>query len=116
MPVPKLDSKILKRLEDSFLPHTRSLYDRLGSSVVAIVELTSVERAETAAEEEKAPTVKLRVTGLEIATRDQEDALRRAQQAMFQLRTTSGTLAELDSEQVTRHIARLPNRIVQPEE
>lgn len=117
MPAPKLDSKILKRLDEVFGPHMAGLFNQLGSSVVAIVELTSVERAEPYAEEEKAPTAKLRITSLEIATKAQEDALRRAQQAMHLLRTGRGTLDDpVDHEHATRQLDLLSRRVAESED
>lgn len=116
MPAPKLDSKLLKKITETFHPHMPALFERLGSSVVAIVELTSVERIEPYEEEEKAPTAKLRITSLEIATHGQEDALRRAQRAMYLLRTGKGTLDEpVDHEHATRQLDMLSRRVAESE-
>ncbi|MFD9943216.1 hypothetical protein ACFWYW_14515 [Nonomuraea sp. NPDC059023] len=116
MPASKLDSKLLKRLEEVLQPYTATLFTRLGTSVVGIVEITSVERTEPYDEEERAPTVKLRLTGLEIATPEQEDALRRGQRAMYQLRTARDTLDALpDSEHALRQLNLLDQRLTRSE-
>ena len=96
MPDIKLDSKLTKAIKRLLEPYEARL-GKLGANVVAIVELTSVKRVDVTPDVEAAPAAYLRITGLEIATRDQEDHLRRAQQSMYRLRTARGTLDEIHS-------------------
>lgn len=96
MPDIKLDSKLTKPIKRVLEPYEGRL-GRLDTTVIAIVELTAVKRVDVSVEMEAAPAAYLRITGLEVATRDQEEFLRRAQQAMYQLRTSRGTIDELTS-------------------
>ncbi|MGI5485185.1 hypothetical protein [Microtetraspora malaysiensis] len=96
MPDLKLDSKLTKGIQRVLEPYEVRM-GRLGETIVAIVELTAVKRTDVYDGEEAAPTAHLRITALEVATRDQEDHLRRAQQSMYQLRTARGTLDEIHS-------------------
>ncbi|MEV4320968.1 hypothetical protein AB0J37_01915 [Microbispora rosea] len=113
MPDIKLDSKLTKAIKRLLEPYEARL-GKLGNTVVAIVELTSVKRVDVTPDVEAAPTAYLRITGLEIATREQEDHLRRAQQAMFQLRTARGTLDEIHSaEDAQRQLNLLPQIVLE---
>ncbi|MFV2094853.1 hypothetical protein ACFHW1_05090 [Micromonospora sp. LOL_014] len=70
------------------------LYARPGMRIVGVVELRHVERTQPAPDEDKEASVKLRITGLEIAGPEQEDAIRQAQEALYRHRTAYGTLGE----------------------
>lgn len=96
MPEIKLNSKLVKPIKRILEPYEARL-GRLDSTVIAIVELRSVKRIDVSLEAETAPAVYLQIDGLEVATRDQEEFLRRAMQAMYQLRTARGTIDELTS-------------------
>ncbi|MFD7509543.1 hypothetical protein ACFV5N_09395 [Streptomyces sp. NPDC059853] len=74
----------------------RSLFEHPGSSVVAIIELSSASYIGHAATEEKDPQVRLRVTACQ-AARDaaEESALRDAQRAMWRHHQIEGTLDEV---------------------
>ncbi|MEU9888651.1 hypothetical protein [Sphaerisporangium sp. NPDC051011] len=111
MPDIKLASKITKPIARVLEPYENRL-GRLDQTIVAIVEFTTVKRVDVSLEAEAAPAVYLQITGIEIATRDQEDHLRRAQQAMYQLRTARGTIDELTSaEDARRQLSLLGDQI-----
>ncbi|MFF4779427.1 hypothetical protein ACFY05_42090 [Microtetraspora fusca] len=112
MPDLKLDSKLIKPIQRVLEPYEGRM-GRLGETIVAIVELTAVKRTDVYDGEEAAPTAHLRITALEVATRGQEDHLRRAQQAMHQLRTARGTLDEIHStEDANRQLRFLADVVV----
>ncbi|AZM46604.1 hypothetical protein DMB38_12960 [Streptomyces sp. WAC 06738] len=74
----------------------RGLFEQPGRVVVAIVELTSKQYTGHADGEEKAPEVKLRVTGCEVGRSDDEAAsLLDAKRAMWRARRMDGTLDEI---------------------
>ncbi|MFJ5804827.1 hypothetical protein [Streptomyces sp. NPDC093093] len=74
----------------------RGLFERPGSTVVAIVELTSKSYTGHADDEDKEPQVKVRITGCEVARSDAEaDTLREAKRAMWRARRMDGTLDEI---------------------
>ncbi|NEA40907.1 hypothetical protein [Streptomyces sp. SID11385] len=76
----------------------RQLFESPGSTVVAIVELTSVTYTGHADTEDKAPQVKVRVTGCEVAPdAADEAALQEARRAMYRRRRMDGTLDEVGS-------------------
>ncbi len=93
----KLDGKPGAAALLALEPHAQMLYARPGVRILGVVELAHVERTQPAPDEDKEPSVKLRVAGLEIANAEQEDALRRAQTALYRHRTAYGTITE-DSE------------------
>lgn len=90
----KVDGKLSVGANEALAMHAGSLFARLGSSRIAVVELRSVERAEPAADEDKEQSVKVRISSLEIANPDQENALRRCLEALHTHRTAYGTLTE----------------------
>lgn len=96
MPIAKLATKLGSDAEAGLQPHTPELYRDPGRRVVAVVELRATERTEVVADSEVGgtPTVKLAVTSLEVANPRQEDALRRAMEALYTHRTAYGTLDE----------------------
>lgn len=74
----------------------RGLFEKPGTVVVAIVELTSKTYTGHAEGEDKAPQVKVRVTGCEVARTDEEaSALLEAKRAMWRSRRMDGTLDEV---------------------
>ncbi|MEU5939388.1 hypothetical protein ABZ807_09375 [Micromonospora sp. NPDC047548] len=90
----KLDSKLSAQADTSLEPYAGKLYSRPGMALVGVVELRHVERTQPAPDEEKAPSVKLRITALEIANQGQEETLREAQRALYLHRNAQGTLDE----------------------
>jgi hypothetical protein len=74
----------------------QGLFERPGSTVFAIVELTSVSYTGHADDEGKTPQVKLRVHRAEIARDDDEAAsLAEAQRAMYRRRRMHNTFDEV---------------------
>jgi hypothetical protein len=74
----------------------RGLFEKPGTVVVAIVELTSKSYTGHADGEEKDPQVKVRVTGCEVARTDEDAAsLLEAKRAMWRGRQMEGTLDEI---------------------
>ena len=74
----------------------QGLFERPGSTVFAIVELTSVSYTGHADDEGKTPQVKLRVHRAEVARDDEEAAsLAEAQRAMYRRRRMDNTFDEV---------------------
>jgi hypothetical protein len=88
----KLDSKPATSARLALEPLAAALYATPGMRIVGVIELAHLERTQPAPESDKEPSVKLRITGLEIAGPEQEDVLREAQRALFVHRTAYGTL------------------------
>lgn len=90
----KLASKLATHANEALAPHGATLFARLGSSRMAVVELRSSERIEPAADEDKEQTVTVKVAHLEVAGAEQEDTLRQVLMALKLHRTSQGTLTE----------------------
>jgi hypothetical protein len=90
----KLDSKIGGGAAAAIEPYTPALYARPGMRVVGVFELTHVERVQPAPDSDGEPSVKIRISAMELATRDQEGAVRDAMRALHLQRTAQGTLTE----------------------
>lgn len=88
----KIDSNIGGGPAAALEPHVLSLYARPGARVMVIGELAHVERTQPAPDTDGQPSVKMRLTSMEIASREQEGAVREAQRALYLQRTASGTL------------------------
>ena len=94
----KFDSKVLADVEEALEPHARDMFRLRQGRWMAVVELAHVERTEPGPDEEKLPSVKIRVGGIEVAADDLSDErLRQVQSDMYQRRTSSGTLFHPDS-------------------
>ncbi|PVE04626.1 hypothetical protein [Streptomyces scopuliridis] len=95
-PEVKLDSAAASVEVSLTTEQRRGLFEKPGSVVVAIVELTSKSYTGHAEGEEKEPQVKVRVTGCEVARTDAEAAtLLEAKRAMWRARRMDGTLDEV---------------------
>lgn len=90
----KLDSKIGGGPANALEPLTRQIWDKPGCRILGVVELTHVERTEPAPDTDGDPSVKIRVSCLELAGKDHEGALREVQRALFLMRTAQGTFDE----------------------
>ena len=105
-PEVKLDSAAAAVEASLTRDQRRGLFEKPGTTVVAIVELTSKTYTGHAEDEDKDPQVKVRVTGCEVARSDAEAAtLLEAKRAMWRARRMDGTLDEVgpgprDPEQV----------------
>ncbi|WP_407553108.1 hypothetical protein QOM21_24005 [Streptomyces sp. Pv4-95] len=92
----KFDTKVIADVEAAIRPHARDLFNNLGHHVMAIVELTSVERTEQGPDEEKPDAVKVRIVDIEVAGDEfTDEKLRQQAQTMYRQRTASGTLDEV---------------------
>ncbi len=95
-PEVKLDSAAASIEGSLTLAQRRGLFEKPGTTVVAIVELTSKSYTGHADGEDKEPQVKLRVTGCEVAQSDEDAAaLLEAKRAMWRDRRMDGTLDEI---------------------
>lgn len=91
----KFDSKVLEGVAESLEDHADAMFQQRKGRWLAVVELTHVERIEPGPDEEKSPSVKLRVTDIEVAGENvTDDQLRELLRRMFRARTTAGTLDE----------------------
>ncbi|MGQ4351957.1 hypothetical protein [Streptomyces drozdowiczii] len=91
----KLDSKILTDVAEALEPHTTAMFKNRQGRWMAVVELAHVERTEPGPEEDKAPSVKIRVTGIEVAADEISGGrLRGVMREMYDRRTSGGTLFE----------------------
>lgn len=115
MTVLKFDAKVGASAANSLEPHIRPIYDRPGASLLAIVEFRHIERTQPAPDADKDPSVKVRLTSIEIPNRDQEGAVREAQRALYLQRTASGTLDDEGlfhlSDTTLKHISGLLHEI-----
>jgi hypothetical protein len=94
----KFDSKVLEGVAEALENHADEMFKHRAGHWMAIVELSHVERTEPGPEEEKSPTVKLRVVQIEVAgDHDADERLRGALQQLYRTRTSAGTLDEATS-------------------
>lgn len=94
MTVAKIEGKPAAAAASGLEPWIGPLYHTPSKRVLGVVELAHVERVQVAPDADKEPSVKLRITHLEIAREEQEDALREALAALHLHRTAYGTLNE----------------------
>lgn len=91
----KFDSKVLEDVKKALAPYTADMFRDRAGRWMAIVELAHVERVEPGPDEEKAPVVKVRIVGIEVAADEVGDErLRQQQSLMYERRTSGGTLFE----------------------
>lgn len=90
----KIEGKVGGNAADALEPHARAIYNKRGARVLAIIELAATERTEPAPDSEKTPSVKMRISGMEIPAKEQEGAIREAMKALYLQRTATGTLNE----------------------
>lgn len=96
VPEIKLDSAAAAVEASMTRDQRRGLFEKPGTVVYAIVELTSKSYTGHAEGEEKAPQVKVRVTGCEVARTDEDaKALIDARRAMYRGRQIDGTFDEV---------------------
>jgi hypothetical protein len=93
----KFDSKVLTDVAEALEPHTEEMFKQRRGRWMAVVELSHVERSEPGPDEDKNPTVKVRVTSIEVAADEvTRGRLRSVQREMYDRRTSGGTLFEND--------------------
>lgn len=90
----KLDAKIGGNPAAALEPVTRYLYDNPKARIVGVVELAHVERVEPAPDTDRERSVKIRLSQLEIAGKDEAEPLREVMRHLFLVRTATGTLDE----------------------
>lgn len=95
----KFDSKVLTDVAEALEPHAAEMFKQRHGHWMAIVELAHVERTEPGPDEDKNPTVKVRVVGIEVAADEITGGrLRGLQREMYDRRTSGGTLFAQDTE------------------
>lgn len=96
VPTVKLDSAAAAIEVSMSRDMRRGLFEKPGTVVFAIVELTSKTYTGHAEQEDKDPEVKVRVTSCEVARSDEDlAALADAKRAMWRDRQIEGTLDEI---------------------
>ncbi|MFJ9754944.1 hypothetical protein [Streptomyces sp. NPDC101149] len=96
VPEIKLDSAAAAVEASMTREQRRGLFEKPGTVVYAIVEMSSKSYTGHAEGEDKAPNVKLRVTGCEVARSDEDaKALIEARRAMYRGRQIDGTFDEV---------------------
>ncbi|WP_330349245.1 hypothetical protein [Streptomyces sp. NBC_00582] len=96
VPEIKLDSAAAAVEASMTREQRRGLFEKPGTVVYAIVELSSKSYTGHAEDEDKKPNVKLRVTGCEVARSDEDaKALIEARRAMYRGRQIDGTFDEV---------------------
>lgn len=91
----KVDSKVLEGVAEALEDHADTMFRQRKGRWMAVVELAHVERVEPGPDEDKNPSVKLRIVGIEVAGDEVTDErLRMLTRQLYQLRTSSGTLDE----------------------
>lgn len=94
----KFDSKILEAVAEALEPYADEMFKLRRGRWMAVVEVAHVERNEPGPDEDKNPSVKLRITGIEVAGDEISGGrLRSVQREMYERRTSGGTLFHPDS-------------------
>ncbi|MFB7671647.1 hypothetical protein ACFC26_09540 [Kitasatospora purpeofusca] len=94
----KFDSKVLADVSEALAPHADAMFKARAGRWMAVIELAHAERTEPGPEEDKDPSVKVRVVSIEVAADEfTDERLRQAQQEMYRHRTARGTLDEVDT-------------------
>jgi hypothetical protein len=95
----KFDSKVLTDVAEALEPFATEMFKQRQGRWMAIVEVGHVERTEPGPDEDKAPSVKVRVTSIEVAGDEVTSGrLRGMQREMYDRRTSGGTLFEQNDE------------------
>ncbi|MFC7880447.1 hypothetical protein ACFUVV_00965 [Streptomyces sp. NPDC057376] len=96
----KFDSKVLTDVAEALEPHATDMFKQRAGRWIAVVEFGHAERTEPGPDEDKNPSVKIRVTSVEVAADEITGGrLRGLQREMYDRRTSGGTLfAQQDDE------------------
>ncbi|MGI5418678.1 hypothetical protein [Actinomadura luteofluorescens] len=116
MPDIKIEGKIGGSAAAAIEPHAKALYDKPGVTVLAVVELEHTLRTQPAPHSEKNASVSLRISGIELPTKEQAETLREIQQALYLQRTAAGTLDEQGDVQLSDHTLELASRVLSDQE
>lgn len=91
----KFDSKVLTDVAESLEPFATEMFKQRQGRWMAVVEFGHAERTEPGPDEDKNPTVKIRVVDIEVAADEiTRGRLRSLQRDMYDRRTSGGTLFE----------------------
>ncbi|MFD6415964.1 hypothetical protein [Streptomyces sp. NPDC060194] len=91
----KFDSKVIEDVKDSLAKHTADMFRQRKGRWMAVVELAHVERNEPGPDEDKDPSVKVRIVAIEVAGDEfTDERLRELQRQLYVTRTKAGTLDE----------------------
>lgn len=89
----KIQGKLPVAVTDVLAPLAETIYKDPGGYLVAIVELRHVDHNDPAEDiDDIKRRAELRIVSIEVGHGEQEDALRRAQRALYAVRTADGTL------------------------
>lgn len=92
----KFDSKVLTDPAEALEPFASEMFKQRRGHWMAIVQLSHVERTEPGPDEDKDPSVKIRVTQIEVAgDAITDERLRQLLRSMYERRTSDGTLDEV---------------------
>lgn len=90
----KIDGKPATAARDGIESYVGQLYASPGMRLVGVIELEHVERTEPAPGADREASVRVRMSALEIANPEQENAIREALRALHLHRTAYGKLTE----------------------
>lgn len=97
----KFDSKVLTDVAEALEPHATEMFEQRAGRWMAVVEFGHAERTEPGPDEDKNPTVKIRVTSIEVAADEvTRGRLRGVQREMYDRRTSDGTLFQSETDEV----------------
>jgi len=90
----KISGKPSTSAQEAVELYADRLYRNQGARIMVVGELKHAVRNEPAPDEDKDRSVELRITGLEVANPEQDEALRKVMRALYVSRTAQGTLDE----------------------
>jgi hypothetical protein len=97
----KIDSKVLTDVAEALEPFATEMFKQRAGRWMAVVEFGHVERTEPGPDEDKNPSVKIRVTSVEVAGDEITGGrLRSLQREMYERRTSGDTLFAHDEDEV----------------
>ena len=116
MPDIKIEGKVGGQAAAALEPHAKSLYDRPGVRVLAVVELAHSLRTQPAPDSEKNASVSLRISAMELPTKEQAETVREVMQALYLQRTAAGKLTEQGDVQLSENTMELASRLLSDQE
>ncbi|MEU2730072.1 hypothetical protein ABZ650_20385 [Streptomyces griseoviridis] len=95
----KFDNKVLTDVAEALEPFATEMFKQRRGQWMIVAEITHVERTEPGPDEDKQPSVKVRLTSVEVAADEiTSGRLRNLQREMYDRRTSGGTLFENDTD------------------
>lgn len=116
MPDIKIEGKIGGNAAAALEPHALELYNRPGCQVVAVVELEHTLRTQPAPHSEKTASVSLRISGIELPTKEQIETVREVMQALYLQRTATGKLTEQGDVELSKNTLEFASRLLSDQE